>query len=355
MIRRAVLHDATSFDDALTSGDLSHLNDDTADLVRTAQALTRSAMAEPSLEFRAGLRDTLMAEAADVLVAQPHAAPTEPTTITAEPGRPVRRRLVGLTAALVTAVGSVGMISSSATAVPGDVLYPIKQGVESVQLTLHRGDTARGEFQLDQARERLAEASWLDAHDQDDRVAEVLETFTSQASAGSSDLFAAYGVERDTQSIDTVNDFAAGAAVMLGTMSDDLPADAQAALASAADAITGLASQASVLCTACSPAELSSLIAAVDAAVKNSDAATSTSEGSAPDSTPGSVTVPKTDSNGSPAKQPAKQPAKTPATPVPTPTSLKELTDPLIGGLLGDENQEGLVPSVLDGLLGGKN
>ena len=104
-----------------------------------------------------------MVEAADGLVANPAPAHADPTPHVPEAPRshPVRRRLVGLTAAAVAAVGSVGMITTSATAVPGDVLYPVKRGVESVQLALHRGDTSRGEFQLDQARERLAEAWWL--------------------------------------------------------------------------------------------------------------------------------------------------------------------------------------------------
>jgi hypothetical protein len=45
------------------------------------------------------------------------------------------------------------------------------------------------------------------------------------------------------------------------------------------------------------------------------------------------------------------------AVPTPAPTtktpSLRDVTDPIVGGLLGNEEQEGLVPGLLNGLLGG--
>ncbi len=45
--------------------------------------------------------------------------------------------------------------------------------------------------------------------------------------------------------------------------------------------------------------------------------------------------------------------------PAPSPTAtprkgLGTVTDPLLGGLLGDDDQEGLVPGLLGGLLGPK-
>ena len=45
------------------------------------------------------------------------------------------------------------------------------------------------------------------------------------------------------------------------------------------------------------------------------------------------------------------QPTSAPTTKAP---SLTDLTDPVIGAVLGDENQEGLIPSLLNGLLGKK-
>lgn len=355
MIRRGAPHDAQSFDDAWTSGDPSHASAEVSELIRTAELLCRSAVAEPAAQFRTDLRARLMIEAADVLVVDPapaHADPT-PHVPAATRTHPVRRRLAGLTAAAVAAVGSVGMITTSATAVPGDVLYPVKRGVESVQLALHRGDTSRGEFQLNQARERLAEAWWLDSNDKDARVADVLETFSDQATEGSTSLFTAYDNNSVTAAIDTVNDFAADATVTLAALSDDLPADAQAALDLAARTVTSLASQASTLCSACAPADISALIAAVDAAVGSTPDAPATSPGSAQDSPDGSGIDPSAPggTSGSVPSTDGSQPIGPPTTKTPP---LKDATDPLLGGLLNDGNQEGLVPGILGGLLGEK-
>lgn len=355
MIRRGAPHDAQSFDDAWSSGDPSRASADVVDLIRTAELLCRSAVAEPAAPFRSDLRARLMTEAADVLVAHPapvHADPT-PDVVPADRTHPVRRRLVGLTAAAVAAVGSVGMITTSATAVPGDVLYPVKRGVESVQLALHRGETSRGEFQLDQARERLAEAWWLDSNDQDARVAEVLETFSDQATDGSTSLFAAYGDTSATTAIDTVNDFAAEATVTLASLSDNLPADAQAAVDLAASTVTSLASQASTLCSACAPADLSALVAAVDEAVgtrQNAPASSPESAQSAPDE---SALDPSNSGAGGTAGSVPSTGGSQPVVPSkPKAPTVKDTTDPLLGGLLGDGTQEGLVPGILGGLLG---
>lgn len=357
MIRRGAPHDAQSFDDAWSSGDASRAPAEVAELIWTAELLCRSAVAEPAAQFRTDLRARLMTEAVDVLVTNPTAVRADPTprvNVTTRTS-PVRRRLVGLTAAAVAAVGSVGMITTSATAVPGDVLYPVKRGVESVQLALHRGETSRGEFQLDQARERLAEAWWLDSHDQDTRVADVLETFSDQATDGSTNLFAAYGDNSAPAAIDAVNDFAAEATVTLAALSDDLPADALAAVDLAASTVTSLAAQASTLCSACAPADLSALIAAIDEAIGSTPNAPASSPGSVQAPSDGSALDPSTPgTDGSAGSVPStggSQPVVPPSTKTP---ALKDATDPLLGGLLGDANQEGLVPGILGGLLGEK-
>lgn len=41
------------------------------------------------------------------------------------------------------------------------------------------------------------------------------------------------------------------------------------------------------------------------------------------------------------------------STPTADAPALADVTDPVVGGLLGDANQEGLVPGLLNGLLGG--
>src|SRR5687768_12138333 len=154
--------DAQAFEEAWNARarvSSAQLDDEVARLVACAEQLCEAAVAEPSPEFRSSLRVQLMTEASTVL------APTDPRTARPRVHRPVRtpsfairRRLAGATAALVTAGGFVGMVGASAEALPGDMLYPVKRGVENVELAFHKDDATRGQYRLNQASERLAEA-----------------------------------------------------------------------------------------------------------------------------------------------------------------------------------------------------
>lgn len=368
MIGRSEVNDAESFDRAWTSRSTGSARPrgaaagDIAALLQTAELLTRSASIEPSAQFTADLRARLMAEAADVLVAAP-ARPATDHAVAPHPHprrSPRRRRLAGLTAALVAGTATVGMVASSASAVPGDVLYPVKRGVESVQLAVHRDDAGRGQTQLDQANERLREAWTLDSTGRDDRVADALDAFTAQAEAGSTALFDSYGADSDDARIDAVNTFAAGASGTLVKMSDDLPTDAQAALDTATQTVLGLAERAGTLCTSCAGVDLDDLAAAGDEATDRAsgssdgsaddssadDASTGDAPGSAQTQQPARTTAPQTTPPPSSSTRPAPSPSVT------TP-GLRQITEPVVGGLLGDDEQPGLVPSLVDGLLGG--
>src|ERR1044071_7797960 len=111
MIRRHH-DDASAFDEAWSGraardsaavpGRGRPLDTEIASLVSCAEQLCAAAAVEPSLEFRAGLRDHLMSEAASVLVTDP--APVRTVTAPVSTPRPGRRRLAGATAALIGAV-----------------------------------------------------------------------------------------------------------------------------------------------------------------------------------------------------------------------------------------------------------
>ena len=145
-----------------------------APLAGLATAL-RSLPLGPNPDFRAGLRQRLVAVATVQGV-----GPVTSSGVVAVPGgstaaRPslgarvtewaegwrVRRRLVAATAAMsaVVMVGGVGLAGSRS--LPGEPFYGVKRGVESVQLSLARGDQAKGERHLEFARTRLDEVSDL--------------------------------------------------------------------------------------------------------------------------------------------------------------------------------------------------
>lgn len=369
MIGRSEANDAESFERAWTTRSTAGTRaragraGDTAALVRTAELLTRSADIEPTERFTADLRARLMTEAAEVLVAggAPSSTSARVASDTARSHSPRRRRLAGLAAAIVAGTATVGLVSSSASAVPGDVLYPLKRGVESVQLAVHRDDGGRGQTQLDQASERLLEAWTLDSTGRDDRVAEALEAFSEQATAGSAALFEAYGAEGDAGRIDAVNTFATGSSKTIVNMSDDLPPDAQAALDQATDTVLGLAERAGALCTSCAAVDLGSLLAAVEEAVDSAPRPSgddqtddsSSDDGSSDESpAPQQTRAPSQPAAPAPTAAPSRGATSAPA-PTPSTPGLRNLTDPVVGGLLGNDEQSGLVPSLLDGLLGG--
>lgn len=371
MIGRSESSDAESFERAWTTRSAARTrarrsqSTDTAALVRTAELLTRSASIEPDEQFTADLRARLMTEAADVLVAAPApsraGARVSPDTVRTDRVRthsPRRRRLAGLAAALVAGTATVGLVSSSASAVPGDVLYPVKRGVESVQLAVHRDDVGRGQTQLDQASERLLEAWTLDSTGRDDRVADALADFSEQATAGSTALFQAYDNEGDAGRIDAVTTFATGSSETIENMSDDLPTDARTALDEATETVLDLAERAGALCTSCAAVDLGSLVTAVEDEVDR--APKPSTDEAAGDSSSGDGSDPAPQQTQQPAKPAAPAPTAAPSrgtTPTPKPSTspprLRDLTDPVVGGLLGNDEQRGLVPSLLDGLLGG--
>jgi hypothetical protein len=349
MIGRRSHDDAQSFEEAWSGrapGD-EHI----AELVRFAEALCEAAVAEPSPTFRESLRTQLMTEAATILVPLPAKSPATPARAT----RPVRRRVAGLTAAMVASAGVVGIVASSASAVPGEMLYPVKRSVESVELALHRDDASRGSFQLRQASERLAEARELSANGGSERlIAETLDDFASQAESGSAALFSDFTGNGEKRSIRTVNDFAVEATADLSALSSQLPPGADDSFDAATATISDLATQASSLCVTCTTGDLQQLVSSINGLSVT------------PKSNPGSGSTDKSsNSSGKDDSKPASSPTTAAPTdkpivvlPLPTtsPTtkspSLSDITDPVLGAVLGDENQEGLIPGLLNGLLG---
>ena len=350
MIGRRFHDDAQSFEEAWsgrTPGD-----EEIAGLVRFVERLCEAAVAEPSPMFRESLRTMLMTEAETVLTPMPATSRTAPTRET----HPVRRRVAGLTAAMVASAGVVGIVASSASAVPGEMLYPVKRSVESVELALHRDDASRGSFQLRQASERLAEARELSSKNGSETlIAETLEDFASQAESGSTALFDDFSGNGEQKSIRTVNDFAIEATADLSALSSQLPPGADDSFDTATATISELATRASSLCSACTTGDLQKLVSSVEGLSVTPKS--STAPGSKDDK---SSTKSGTD-DSKPASTPTTvAPADKPIVVLPTPgpttksPSLSDVTDPVLGAVLGDENQEGIIPGLVNGLLGNK-
>lgn len=350
--------DAQAFHEAWESG--TPATAEVAELVRAAELVCASAVAGPRPAYRTALRERLMLEAQSVLVPDPGAsrrAVVDRLPATTPPPRTrARRRLAGAAVAAISSLGVVGMVAGSAQAIPGDVLYPVKRGVENVGLAMQRTDEGRGTQRLEIAAERLREARAVlgdGSAKQRAQVAALLDDFSSEAEQGSAELFGVFDAEGSTAAIDTVNDFTAASAVDLSVMSAEVPADAAAAFDSATAVVTDLAGQAVHLCGTCAKADVDALVRTIEEVVRpgrSTSAADAEPAASTRDVAPAPVS--KDPAPTALSRTPAEPTA--PATTLPSVSTpgLRGVTDPLVGGLLGNEETPGLVPGLLNGLLG---
>ena len=116
---------------------------------------------EPLLQTARAAREAFAVEVPDD-VARAHLAAIDDTVVPFE--RPHRRRRLALTliAAVITVVLLGGAaVAASASALPGDVLYPVKRAVERIELTIHSDPASRARLHLQYAQRRLAELSAL--------------------------------------------------------------------------------------------------------------------------------------------------------------------------------------------------
>lgn len=322
-------------------------NSDIQQLVDLAESLCEAAV-EPSADFVVKLRAEIMADAATVLV------------VTAKPARvhsrqpvahPIRRRLAAATAGTLATAGMIGIVASSAQAVPGEMLYPVKRGVESIQLATHRSDDARGSFQLSQATERLAEAQALAAKgdtQNTDLVVQSLSDFSDTASSGSEALFSDYASGGYDASINKVNTFATASSTTLSALSANFSPEALGALKAAATTVSDLAAQAAILCNACAKAELGSLAQTVASIARAAASMNAGLDQPITTDRKKATSEPKT-SRVAPPKLPL---APLSTTPTAAAADSPDVTKPIVGTPPSVKVQEPLVPGLLDALIG---
>jgi hypothetical protein len=182
--------------------------DELGPLVTLASAL-RPMPQQPRPEFRAALREQLLAEAT-----RPAPTPVSP------PAAPRQRRSaswrlrqVTATIAVAAVVAGAGAAAASTRALPGDSLYGLKRQIEQVQLSLARGDMARGTELLDQADARLSEAEALAAAqrgpDTDKLVGRALTDLDVAFSRATDELTAAYRDSGDDEPLVELDRFVA--------------------------------------------------------------------------------------------------------------------------------------------------
>ncbi|TSD68354.1 DUF5667 domain-containing protein [Aeromicrobium piscarium] len=340
-------------------------------LVALARRVEVSATADPDPVFRDGLREQLLASAGQTMVAGPPRRVFEP-----QPLSPGRRRARWAGAVVAATLALVGSVSASASAVPGDILYPVKMGTERVERTFAGDDQSLGRLYLTQAGTRLGEAEVLGQQSNTNartRVSSALDAFSDSAERGSALLLGTAGRQVDPADADYVAAFAEDSTVRINALLERLaPADR----GSAERAVRTLADLGVDIGTACPECtgdtervaeSVDDLLSDVQRTLVEGGPAAGTEDGGEPgrqsDATgePGTTTRGGSPSGGDTGSSEQPRP-RTTAPPIESlpiialpeakpPSSVGDVLSPVVGAVLGDDRQEGLVPSVL-GVLG---
>ncbi len=185
----------------------------------------------PDPVFVTRLRDRLMAEAHTLPTASPAgakaaaarraAARSAPVVVVV--GRGLPRLLAGAVASALLVASVVGL--ASRTAVPGDVLYPVKGWIDGVAVRLADSDFDRGTTYLAQAQRHISDARELsgrsDPHPADVDVA--LEAAIGSVRRGQQSLDTAYATTANPQALLALRDFTARALPQIDALRTEAP------------------------------------------------------------------------------------------------------------------------------------
>jgi hypothetical protein len=188
------------------------LDDDTAALLSLAERLRQVEPPVMSPAYAAELRTRLLTAAPELLDSSaPLDEPRARRAVTRRRGsRQLRLGIAGATAIVVTT--GVGMGVASQHSLPGDPLYPLKQGIEKVQVATSGSLLDKGNQQLSQASTRLSEAQNLADQGSSDpdtsvQIRSALGAFSDQAHDGTVTLVKAYSDDGAEQAIVDLREF----------------------------------------------------------------------------------------------------------------------------------------------------
>lgn len=251
--------------DPATAGD-----DRTRHLVRVAGAVVSAGRSSPAGlrpddDFREVLHRRLLTEAA-TLSAERAARGTSASGGSRRRGSGPRVLLIGrghrvATTLATVLAGGVATAVASTAALPGDVLYPVKRGVEEVRLAVSLTDAARASTELALARERveevelLATASGAEPGRLDGATTggatDALRTFEEHATSGLRGLLHEYAASGDARRLAELETFLREVLPRLEHLRDLLPAPLQAVVDGLVTRLVDIAREVAVTAAAC--------------------------------------------------------------------------------------------------------
>lgn len=248
-----------------------------ADLLELVATLRDVPAVEPRPEFVAALRERLLLAADTALV--PSRTAAETARLTLPPRRSGRdRRIAAAVGAFALVGATTSMAMAAQSAIPGDVLYPIKRALENAQTGVTVGQSQKGEGLLANASGRLDEVSALSrgAEITDaSAIADTLNAFTEQAAEASDLLLSDFAQSGDASSISDLRDFTSSSLEQLTGLEPQVPADAHDELLHAASVLFAIDAAAQQACPGCGGAgihEIPNVFASVSSGLPSSRA-----------------------------------------------------------------------------------
>jgi hypothetical protein len=227
-----------------------------ADVLSLVEQLRALEPPAPRPDFTATLREQLL-EAADTLLVPAEVAAEQAAVdrLALPPRRTTRDRLVAAAVGAVAVVGAGTSIAVAAqSALPGEMLYPVKRVLESAETGARLSDSGKGSSMLANAADRLAEVTALSRTsdlDESDTIASTLNTFSEQSLAASELLLDDYADTRDPSSLADLNQFTAASMETLNQLEAVLPPGARDELEHAAEVLVEIDAAVSDACPAC--------------------------------------------------------------------------------------------------------
>lgn len=204
----------------------------------------------PSPAFTAMLREQLM-DAADAML-----LPSLDTQRLTLPSRRTARdrRIAALVGGFAIVGASTSLAVAASTALPGEMLYPLKRAMESAETGVHLSNEGKGASLLANATDRLAEVTALSRTGdlgESVMIADTLATFSDQALQASGLLLDDYAETGDEGSIEELRDFTSTSMQTLTQLEALLPEEAQDELVYAAQVLGEIDAAAAQACPAC--------------------------------------------------------------------------------------------------------
>jgi len=190
------------------------------------------------------------------LVATATSETPQPVATRGRPRRGFNRIAVAAVAAAVLVTTSAGVASAAQTAIPGSALYPVKTGLEDIQVEISQDPKERGRTELDIATIRLTEVRDLlsSKEQRQGLLSTTITAFTNLARSGTRSLLEAFEQSRDRDDILTLRAFVDNALVTLHQLRPQLEANSLGeSLEAAINTLVDSSGQAYQSCPDCTP------------------------------------------------------------------------------------------------------